>query len=409
MRNATDSLEDAQAVRVPPEPGIRTLQRQEFGHSQAEGSNKQVEKADVLLASPRPDGAVGSVLAATFSAYTDERPIEAVHLSFIQGKGADGSKAKDWLVIRRAADFLFSRLPWLLTVVVTDTPTSDKSDAEQQHVGFAKFWTGARGQELSCFELSRDRWRESLGHGASLSPDDSLSRMFGKSPEDPPAIFLGTGSPSKRTQYEYLLRCHGFEAKRASHGLLLPEPQVEGHGLHDETALVSEPLKYAARWLAKEHLYPFLIEDTMLFIEHFNRNYDEAPLLPGPDTKRWWAALGYEGILEALEGSRRRRAKYGCQIGLHTDRRQYKFFRAEVHGRIAYEARVAVPANEAFPYTNPTFFHPIFIPDGSDLTLAEMDAAGFARFDYRRRCLAKASGTMKATALRGYRQGELPI
>jgi inosine/xanthosine triphosphate pyrophosphatase family protein len=133
-----------------------------------------------------------------------------------------------------------------------------------------------------------------------------------------------------------------------------------------------------------------MVEDTMLFIEHFNSDYNMNPILPGPDTKRWWMALKAEGLLRVLGTSSRRSAKYVCQIGVNYGPGQYEYFRHEQPGAIAGEIQISQSAVTNFPFTNATFFHSIFIPDGSTNTIAEMDSNEFLIYDYRRECIAKA-------------------
>ena len=51
----------------------------------------------------------------------------------------------------------------------------------------------------------------------------------------------------------------------------LTEPQIESPDLEEEKKLVSLPLKTISRFILNENV-PFTIEDTMLFVEFFNRN-----------------------------------------------------------------------------------------------------------------------------------------
>jgi inosine/xanthosine triphosphate pyrophosphatase family protein len=80
-----------------------------------------------------------------------------------------------------------------------------------------------------------------------------------------------------------------------------------------------------------------------------------------------------------------------CQLGVALDRTTTHVFRAEVDGRIAQRPGLSAATRNNFPYTNGTFFHEIFVPRGADRPYGKMDAAEFARYDYRRRCVAQAA------------------
>lgn len=201
-------------------------------------------------------------------------------------------------------------------------------------------------------------------------------------------IHLATGSALKLRQYDFLLERIGLCVAAVRYVPRLFEPQVDGTGASNEAALVAEPLKTLSRFAARNDGYPLVVEDTMLFIDHFNR---EVPALPGPDTKRWWLALGNAGLLELMGHSQARDAKYVCQLGVSTAPGDYKIFRVEVSGSIATEERTSRVGRENFPRTNANYFHPVFIPRGTRRTLGEMDEEEFARFDYRHAVVAKAA------------------
>jgi len=201
-------------------------------------------------------------------------------------------------------------------------------------------------------------------------------------------IHLATASALKLRQYDFLLEEIGLSVEAVQHVPTLFEPQVDGIGAPNEAALVAEPLKTLSRFAARNDGYPLVVEDTMLFIDHFNR---EVPALPGPDTKRWWLALGNTGLLELMTGARCRDARYVCQLGVSTAPADYKVFRVEVPGRIAAKERTSRIARENFPRTNATYFHSVFIPQGARRTFGEMDENEFARFDYRRALVHKAA------------------
>jgi len=216
-------------------------------------------------------------------------------------------------------------------------------------------------------------------------------------------LYFATGSTAKLHQYVYLFGLYGFAVHAVRHLASVPEPQVDGFGDVSEAELVADPLKRLSRFAARTRRYPLLVEDTMLFIDHFN---DDVAALPGPDTKRWWLALGNKGLLRLMEGSRRRAATYVCQLGVTTGPGTYDTFRAELRGRIALGERVSEHAIAGFPRTNAAYFHPVFVPDGAGLSLAEMGPDEFARYDYRHAVVQRAAPSLEQLAS-GAVQGRL--
>lgn len=201
-------------------------------------------------------------------------------------------------------------------------------------------------------------------------------------------IHIATSSKLKLRQYDFLLGELGISVAAVQHVPTLFEPQVEGTSESSEAALVAEPLKTLSRFAARTDGYPLVVEDTMLFVDHFNR---DVRALPGPDTKRWWLALGNGGLLELMGDTLGRGATYVCQLGVSTAPGSYEIFRVEVRGSIATGERTSRAARDNFPRTNAEYFHPVFVPLGSERTLGEMDADEFARFDYRRAVVEQAS------------------
>lgn len=202
---------------------------------------------------------------------------------------------------------------------------------------------------------------------------------------------FATGSAVKLGQYGWLFRSSGIKVNSTSLASRTPEPQVEGDGDTEERILVEDPLRRVARFAALRNAYPLMLEDTMLFIEYFNDDFDSHPILPGPDTKRWRSALASDGVLRIMGRTRHRRAKFVCQLGVLTSDGQYHVFRAERPGRISDGVRISSNSQQNFPYTVPHAFHEIFIPDGATETYAEMSPAQFRNFDYRSDCAEQVS------------------
>lgn len=359
----------------------------------------------------RVRGSPVGLLVAYLREPEDRHPLESAYIHRL-------AVAKDWqrrgigeALVCAAIGWYFRQLPWLLTV------TSQTND-ELCNQGVLDFYTAmgfgrAYGvmypnKRDILLELERDHrqppnTREIEG-GHSI---DVSETPFAARPQwEAPRVYFGSSSREKINQYRHLMRCHGLQLRRLRTVVSLVEPQVEGQGAEHERALVAEPLKWFSRFAARSGTYPVVIEDTMLVIEHFNRDYANDPILPGADTKRWWQALKAQGVLDLMQGSSRRRARYICQLGITNGPGEYCTFRAEQEGTIATAARASAAARAGFPLSNATFFHQIFVPDGQERTLAELDPHEFVLYDYRRRCLRDAATFLHASAARPV-QGEL--
>lgn len=198
-------------------------------------------------------------------------------------------------------------------------------------------------------------------------------------------IYLGTSSKVKLEQYRTIFLDLGIEVRRGTTFTTMPEPQFDDADTIEST--VGHPLRIAARFAALNKQIPYVVEDTMLVVATFSSKHQLTPGgLPGADTKRWWANLGDEGLLDLMEDVSTRTAMFFCQMGVYLGGAKYRFTRSELHGAISREPRVSQITKDQVPASNPFYFHSIFVPDGSAHTLAEMDGARFRDFDYRRRC-----------------------
>ena len=103
--------------------------------------------------------------------------------------------------------------------------------------------------------------------------------------------------------------------------------------------------------------HPVIVEDSGLVIGAWNG-------LPGALTKWFLTSVGNEGILGMLSGEDRR-ASAVCAVAVVDAGGEVHFFRGEVPGSIAPEPR----GEEGFGWD------PIFVPEGGDLTYAQMGDA----------------------------------
>ncbi len=205
-----------------------------------------------------------------------------------------------------------------------------------------------------------------------------------------PLLYFVTTSEVKFRQYHQIFDELGYDLQWADlNQQFLVEPQVEPTASDNEWLLVEYPLHCISTLMEESRQLPFFVEDTMLLIDAFSRSPHNGSGLPGPDTKNWWYHLGGEGVLRLMNGSKKREARFVCQIGAYLGSGEIHFERAVLQGTIALEARSSPRAEQEFPRSNPYYFHAIFEPLSCHLTLAEMGGDDFSQYDYRRKCAQK--------------------
>jgi inosine/xanthosine triphosphate pyrophosphatase family protein/ribosomal protein S18 acetylase RimI-like enzyme len=339
-------------------------------------------------------GDVAGVLIAYRRTRTRRHPFESVYIHRLAIRSDIRGRTLGQQLVQTAINAYFSNYPGLQTVTVQTNLEDSNRDVLRFYdsIGFRR-WGPVHYPEKTdiLFEISRAEtpylpWfgrSEIRFRGKGIVGDAGM----------PPVAFLASTSLVNKVQYSYLFQSHGIELRFVGSKLNFVEPQIDGADEYPEQQLVEFPLKNNARYLALSNKFPVVLDDTMLFIEHYNEG---SPwLLPGPDTKRWWAALGLDGILRTMEGSRRRRAKYVCQLGVAYGDGVYETYRYELAGRIS-DTIGGDPYLSSHPFTDSHYFHKIFIPDGANRTLSEMEADEFFKYDYRRLCLEKAIPKIKA-------------
>lgn len=110
---------------------------------------------------------------------------------------------------------------------------------------------------------------------------------------------------------------------------------------------------------------PVIVEDTKLTFNAFGA-------LPGPLIKWFLDELKPEGLCKLLDGYEDRSAVAGAAIAYY-DGSELTVFERELAGRIADK-----------PYGEDGFgWNKVFIPDESDITLAEMDEVTFKSYYHR--------------------------
>ena len=159
------------------------------------------------------------------------------------------------------------------------------------------------------------------------------------------ALFVTTNEDKRREAQRIL----GVELVDAALG---PQDVPEIQALDFAEAVVHKAR--AAREALGFPPYPVLVEDSGLVIEVWNG-------LPGALTKWFLFSVGNEGILRMLSGEDRS-ARAVCTVAVADAGGVVRVFRGEVTGEIAPEPR----GEGGFGWD------PIFVPQGSGLTYAEM-------------------------------------
>lgn len=124
---------------------------------------------------------------------------------------------------------------------------------------------------------------------------------------------------------------------------------------------------------------PVLVEDAGLFIKALNG-------FPGPYSSYVYKTLGVDGILKLMEGVRERGAKFESALAFYSPLTELKIFTGTIEGKISEEPR----GSKGFG------FDPIFIPNGSNKTFAEMDLEEKNAFSHRAKAARKFAEWFKS-------------
>jgi XTP/dITP diphosphohydrolase len=157
------------------------------------------------------------------------------------------------------------------------------------------------------------------------------------------AIFVTTNEHKRREVQEIL----GFELERAD--LDLPEIQAI-----DPAEVAADKARAAREVLGRPGL-PVLVEDSGLMVDAWNG-------FPGALTKWLMQSIGSEGLLRMLPPGEDRSARAVCVVALAQADGNVLTFRGEVPGTLAQRPR----GTGGFGYD------PVFIPEWSSMTYAEM-------------------------------------
>lgn len=285
----------------------------------------------------------------------------------------------------------YEQIPWLLNISAQTNDTADNQKVINfyKNIGFKEMYNIYYPDKKDVLMLFEKHQKESLikrnkrYHSLNLKhPRLSLCIEGEKNNNVLPTIYFASTNAKKREIVHFIFNNYNIEVSFVKPPIELIEPQIESADLEEERKLVSVPLKMVSRFIST---VPYIVEDTMLFVEYFNRNNEQWEL-PGLDTKRWLRQMGLEGMLEIMGDTKRRKAKFVSQTGAYIKSSTYCYGRGEIQGRIANEVSVvSKPRYGTYPY----FFHLIFIPDGANKTLAEMDMHEYAKYDYMRKSIVQ--------------------
>lgn len=294
------------------------------------------------------------------------------------------------IVLKHFVQDSFAEIPWLLNISL-QTNNEKKNDYVinfYKKIGFKDMYKIQYPDkedilfllERKCFKpffktTHKEKTRLEHPRLKLVIDGDELSSTL-------PVIYFSSTNNYKREIVEFIFHNYNIDVSFVNLPIELTEPQVEKADYENEKKLVSFPLKMASRFIT---LTPCVIEDTMLFIEYFNRN-GKSWELPGLDTKRWLRQLGLDGLLEIMGSTSKRKALFVSQTGAYLKSDKYYYGRGEVKGRIAEKKAEVINWQYG---TYPHFFHLLFIPDGANKTLAEMDMFEYAQFDYMRKSIVQ--------------------
>ncbi len=158
----------------------------------------------------------------------------------------------------------------------------------------------------------------------------------------------------------------GNRGKHREASALLPRRVVQHDVGYPEIQADSlqEVARYGLDWLRARVDQPFMLEDAGLFIDGLEG-------FPGVYSAYAYRTIGNAGILRLLENVENRDAVFRSVVGL--DDGEQHFFTGECPGSVATDIR----GEHGFGYD------PIFIPEGSNRTFAEMTSAEKNRYSHR--------------------------
>jgi XTP/dITP diphosphohydrolase len=175
-------------------------------------------------------------------------------------------------------------------------------------------------------------------------------------------IHIGTSNEGKFREMSRMLETRGHAVVKEH----IPYPEIQAETLR-------EVVQFAIPWILENDRRPwmdhpdhgFVIDDSGIFIKALKD-------FPGVYSKFVFYTVGNRGILQLLGENEYRDASFKTVLMFHTEGRNH-YFEGVSNGRIAQKER----GNHGFGYD------PIFIPEGSERTFAEMDVSEKNAFSHR--------------------------
>ncbi len=196
-------------------------------------------------------------------------------------------------------------------------------------------------------------------------------------------IVVASHNPGKVREINALLEPLGYEAVSAGE-LDLPEP-VEDGATFAENALIK------ARAAAEASGMPALADDSGLCVDALNGE-------PGIHSARWGGpdkdfGMAMRKIEERLQAAgatdpAARGAHFTCALALAWPDGEVEVFEGHVHGRLVWPPR----GEKGFGYD------PVFVPDGHDITFAEMEPERKHAMSHRARAFEKLLAALRQTS-----------
>ena len=180
-------------------------------------------------------------------------------------------------------------------------------------------------------------------------------------------ILFETGNPGKLREVQALFGALGHDVEQ----LRDEYPEIQADTLE-------EVVEAGLKWLWERHHAPIIIDDSGLFI-------DALKGFPGVYSAYAFKTIGCAGILKLMEGVENRKAEFRCCAG-YVDAKGGIFTRSgATEGRLIHETR----GTGGFGYD------PIFVPEGTAQTFAEMEMGAKNRISHRGRAFAMLAEAMK--------------
>ena len=330
------------------------------------------------------------VVIAYFRVSDDKHIFDSLYIHKFAINPQYQKKGIGTVVINYFIQKAFREIPWLLNITVQTNINKSNEFVVRfyNNVGFKNMYNIKYTNKTDVLLLlERENYigstiRNNIEIKKINLPHPRFNVYFDENNKDSilPIIYFSSSNTKKKEIVKFIFHNYNIDINFTTPPVELTEPQIEKPGIEEERKLVSLPLKTVSRFI---NTVPYIIEDTMLFVEFFNRNNSEWEL-PGLDTKRWLRQMGLDGFLEIMGNTSKRKARFVSQTGAYLRANSYIYGRGELMGEIAYKkSEIIIPKYGTYPY----FFHLIFIPDGANKTLAEMDMYEYSKYDYMRKSI----------------------